>query len=45
MRQRDESEKNASSNFQKPFRRNKFRRFKKTKNIQLKKQAANKGKM
>ena len=43
MRQRDESEKNASSNFQKHFERDKFRRFKKEKNTQLKKQRANKG--
>lgn len=43
MRQRDESEKNASSNFQKHFERDKFRRFKKEKNTQLKKQTANKG--
>jgi hypothetical protein len=31
MRQRFESEKNASSNFQKPFERDKFHRFKKEK--------------
>jgi hypothetical protein len=44
MRQRHESKKNASSNFQKHFGREKLRRFTKEKNRQLKKQTANRGK-